>query len=97
MKRNSSVREAQIIYEEATPEDEEKWMAELEEKYYYEVACARTSGLKEGERRGERRNAKKLAQKMLARGMSIQEVSEITGLNKKELENLLEQSKAMRV
>ena len=48
----------------------------------------RKEGIKEGIKEGEKNNARKIAKKLLELGMKIEEIIEVTGLTKEEIENL---------
>ena len=45
----------------------------------------------DGIQKGEKLNSKKIAQKLLDKGLKLEEIIEITGLNKKEIEKISKQ------
>ena len=69
-------------------------MAELREKWEMdrisEIGYAKREGIKEGEKKGKKEKQIEIAKKMIKKGMEIKTVIEITGLDKKEIEKLLE-------
>ena len=49
---------------------------------------ARLEGIEEGEKRGSEQKSLDIAKKMILKNISIQDISEITGLSKQQIENL---------
>ena len=66
-----------------TPEEEnEKLIKTL-------ISEAKTEGEKNGEQIGQRKNNLSVAKKLLSKKMNLKDISEITGLSKKEIETLM--------
>ena len=92
MKENEEVKKAQTVLNEMS-EDEilQRW-AELKEKWEHDEVSAREyykeTGLKEGREQGREEKQKEIAKKMKYKKMDIQEIIEITGLTKEEIEKL---------
>ncbi len=102
--KNEKVRRAVENYEVLTGDEEVKRLAEirlmakLEEKSALDCAReegeerGREAGIKLGEERGreegKEQNKREIAQKMKERNMPIKQISEITGLSEKEVEEL---------
>ena len=66
----------------------EKRMAELREKWDGEYRISMNYAKNQGISQGITKNRKEIAKRMLERKMNIQDIIEITGLTKKEIENL---------
>ena len=92
MKENKEIKKAQEELEYLTGDEAERRLAELREKKILDDLWGRTGARKEGEKQGETKGEKKkaleVAQKMKLKNMEIQEIVEITGLTKEEIEKL---------
>lgn len=95
-KENEEIKKAMEIIDEMSM-DEKEW--ELYESrrlaimdYNTNMILFREEGIKEGIKQGEKQGIKKekhqIAKKLLTKKMSIEEIQEITGLTKKEIEKL---------
>ena len=62
--------------------------SQIEDSYNSGLSEGKTLGLLEGKSLGKQENSIEIAKKLLAKGTSISEVSEITGLTKEKIENL---------
>ena len=62
--------------------------SEIEDSYNSGLSEGKTLGLLEGKSLGKQENSIEIAKKLLAKGTSVSEVSEITGLSKEKIENL---------
>ncbi|MBQ3414397.1 MAG: Rpn family recombination-promoting nuclease/putative transposase [Clostridia bacterium] len=89
---NKYVQKAEDELEYLTGEAATKRLAELREKAIRDEAAglkaARRVGLEEGEAKGIAKNQKEIAKKMLAKGIDIDTIVEITGLTKEKIEKL---------
>ena len=89
---NDEIKKAYEIWQDLTKSEEEREAAErrfmnlgsLEyaKKYEYNLGKA------EGKAEGEAKKQKEIAKNMIAKGMEIDTISELTGLSKEEIEEL---------
>ena len=84
LKDNPAISKAHKVYRNFTANDELMDMAEAREKWQHDV----NSRLQDAEQRGVQQNARETARKMLERGFSINDISDITGLSEKEIQEL---------
>ena len=75
-----------------TGEAAEKRMAELREKwdieYMLEREAGRIEGRAQGLEQGQAKKSKEIAKKLLQMKLSVEQIMEVTGLTKEEIENL---------
>ena len=94
MKENPEIKKANEEYEYLTGEEAERRIAFLREKAIKDeksaILGAREEGITKGIEEGKKENKKEVAKKLLKRGMTIEEVAEISELEKKEIEKLIE-------
>ena len=84
MSKNKEIKKAQEEYEYLTGEENERRIAFLMDKAIRDEKSAYVDGKQDGERKKQR----EIAKKMKERGIEIKEIEEITGLNKKQIEDL---------
>ena len=91
-KENEEIKKAMEIIDEMSM-DEKEW--ELYESrrlaimdYNTNMILFREEGIKQGEKQGIKKEKHQIAKKLLTKKMSIEEIQEITGLTKKEIEKL---------
>jgi len=89
---NKYIQKAEDELEYLTGDAETKRLAELREKAIRDEAAglkaARRVGIQEGEVKGIAKTRKETAKKMLAKGIDIDTIVEITGLTKEKIEKL---------
>ena len=92
MKENEEIKKANEEYEYLTGEAAERRLAFLRDKAIRDennmIAGARDEGIQEGVEQGEKKKQIEIAKKLLKKGMTIEEIVEITELSKEELEKL---------
>ena len=97
MKENPEIKKANEEYEYLTGEEAERRIAFLREKAIKDeksaILGAREEGIKEGRAEGEKRKQIEVVKKLLKRGMTIEEVAEISELEKEEIEKLIKKEK----
>ena len=84
MSKNKEIKKAQEEYEYLTGEENERRIAFLMDKAIRDEK----SSYRDGEKMGAKRKQKEIAKKMKLKGIEIEEIQEITGLNLKEIEEL---------
>ena len=86
--KNEEVKKAGILVDEMSmdPKERELYEARLMAKYNYDsgMAGAREAGIEEGEKLKQMQIAKKMKEK----GITKEEIEEITGLSQEEIKNL---------
>ena len=82
------------VNDEETKELLAKWSDYIAENKGYEegIEDGRIEGRAEGIEEGSKQKAYEIAKKMLKKGNSIEDICDITGLSKKEIEQLKEES-----
>ena len=81
---DESIKKAKEVLEEISEDEHEQYLAHLREKYIFEI-----QGIEEaGYDKGVKANKIEIAKKMKIKNMKIDEISEITGLTKEEIEKL---------
>ena len=101
MKENPEIKKANEEYEYLTGEEAERRIAFLREKAIKDeksaILGAREEGIEEGRTKGieegKKENKQEVAKKLLKRGMTIEEVAEISELEKEEIEKLMKKEK----
>ena len=90
--KNEEVKKAGILVDEMSmdPKERELYEARLMAKYNYDsgMAGAREAGIEEGIERGEKLKQMQIAKKMKEKGITKEEIEEITGLSQEEIKNL---------
>ena len=93
---NKAVEKAKKVLEEISQDEHERYLAELRQKYIMDQKAIRDAGYdkgieqgtKKGRIEGRKEGKKEIAQKMKEKNMDINEIIEITGLTKEEIESL---------
>ena len=101
---DESIKKAKEVLDEISEDEHEQYLAHLREKYIFErqgieeagFDKGMAKGLEEGIEKGIEQGIKKgieqekrmLAKRMKAKDMKIDEIAEITGLTKEEIEKL---------
>ncbi len=89
---NKYIQKAEDEFEYLTGDAAERRLAELREKAIRdEVAgliSAERKGMRKGMEKGMQQEKKQTAKKMLAKGLDIETIIEITGLTKEEIEKI---------
>ena len=96
MEENEKIKEAYDLKEEFTADNEteeflykyEIWKMDQKEFIKEAREEGEKSGLEKGEKLGEQKNQIKVVKAMLKKNMDINEISEITGLSKEEIEKI---------
>ena len=84
MGENKSVDKAKKVLEEISQDERERYLAELREKYIMDQKAIEDAGYD----KGEKNKAIEIAKKMKKRNITLEEICEITGLTKEEVQNL---------
>lgn len=85
---NEYIQKAEDEFEYLTGDEETKRLAELREKAIRDEEAGLKSARRKGLEEGVEKNKKDIAKKMLTKGIEIDDIIEITGLTKEEIENL---------
>ncbi len=89
VKENEKIARAEKLREEAVANEQAKRMLWLKEKARFDEMMnkrgAYLKGEKKGEKKGRIEGKMEIAKKMLDRGMTIEEIADITGLSEKEI------------
>ena len=103
MGEDKAIQKAKEVLEEISQDERERYLAELREKYILDQKAIEDAGydkgLKDGMTQGisrglaqgrqeEKKKILKIAQNLLKQNMSIEQIKEITGLTKEEIERL---------
>ena len=94
--KEEEIKEAIETLENISSDEQKERIAELRQKYIMdkksEMRTAReiglNQGLEEGIKKGIKEGKKEVAKKMKEKGLSINEIIEITGLEKEEIESI---------
>ncbi len=86
--KNKSVEKAKKILEEISSDERERYLAELRQKYIMDQKAVADAGYDKGVEQGIKREKLEIAKKLKERGMKINEIEEITGLQYQEIESL---------
>ena len=88
IEENDKVARAERLLEEALADPETREILRIKEKIRFDKRMDIEGAEMRGEKRGKKESQRKIAHKLKERGMSTEEISEITGLNKKEIEQI---------
>lgn len=92
MEENNSIKKAKEELEKINSNEHERRIAELREKAILDELALRKSGFNEGKREGieegKKENSKIIAKKLLEKGLSIEEIIDVTELTKEEINKL---------
>ena len=87
-----AIKDAQKNLEEISKDEHERYLAELREKYVRDQVAIQEygyyKGIEEGIEQGQLAEKLQIAKKLLEKGTKIEDIIEITGLTKEELEKL---------
>ena len=81
---DESIKKAKEVLDEISEDEHEQYLAHLREKYIFERQGIEEAGFDKGVKESKIEITKKLK----AKNMKIDEISEITGLTKEEIEKL---------
>lgn len=87
---NKEIKEAEERYNVLTGDAELKRLAEVRLMSQLEGASAKKVAREEGRKEGHKEKILEIAKKMKSRNIPIEEIIELTGLTKEEMENLEE-------
>ena len=94
---NEVLKKARKELDYLTGDEAVRRLAELRDKWemddFFIKKRAKEEGEKKGKKIGEKKKQKEIAKNLLKMGMDISKVIEATGLNKKEIENLVDEIK----
>ena len=88
MKENKVMLRAKQEYENFNQDEHEKYLAELREKYWHDMATYEVPWKNEGIKQGEKNSKKEIAKNMLAKNLDIELIMEITKLSEEEIKSL---------
>ena len=89
---DESIKKAKEVLDEISEDEHEQYLAHLREKYIFEIQGIEEAGfdkgMEKGLEKGIEQEKRMLAKKMKDKDMQIDEIVEITGLTKEEIEKL---------
>ena len=85
---NKEIKKAKELLEEISKNDQERYLAELREKYIRDQKATEGAGYDKGLVQGAKNKAIEIAKKMKQKGISPKEISEITNLTIDEINKL---------
>ena len=85
---DESIKKAKEVLDEISEDEHEQYLAHLREKYIFQVQGIEEAGFDKGLVKGKKQSLEAVAKKLKAKNMKIDEISEITGLTKEEIEKL---------
>ena len=88
---DESIKKAKEVLDEISEDEHEQYLAHLREKYIFERQGIEEAGFDKGLAQGlakEKQSLEAVAKKLKAKNMKIDEIAEITGLTKEEIEKL---------
>ena len=88
MEENKSIEKAKEILERISQDEDERELAYRRERAIRDQNAVRAFGYNRGIEEGTKKEKIEIAKKMLKRKMNIEEIQDITGLKKVEIENL---------
>ena len=88
MEENKNIKKAKEELDKISQDKHERWLAELREKAILDELALRKTGYNEGMKDGIKEEKNKIAKILLEKKMSLNDVSEITGLSIEELNNI---------
>ena len=88
MEKNEDVKKAVITVREMSADEEMERLAELREKAIKDEKALYNTGIREGVEIGIEEGKREIALKLLSKNMKTEEVAELTGLTKEEIEKL---------
>lgn len=88
MKNNKEIKKANEEYEYLTGDEAERRIAFLRDKAIRDEKSMRQGERDEGRKEGKIKRNYEIAKKLIEKGVSIEDIVEITELNKEEIEKL---------
>ena len=88
MEENENIKEAKEELDKLQQDEHLQYLAWLRQKYVLETNTMRNEGIRIGKAEGIKENQKEIVKKMLRKGLEINLIEEITGLNKEEIEKI---------
>ena len=88
---DESIKKAKEVLDEISEDEHEQYLAHLREKYIFERQGIEEAGFDKGLAKGlaeKKQSLEEIAKKLKAKNMKIDEIAEITGLTKEEIEKL---------
>ena len=88
---DESIKKAKEVLDEISEDEHEQYLAHLREKYIFERRGIEEAGFDKGLAKGlaeKKQSLEEIAKKLKAKNMKIDEIAEITGLTKEEIEKL---------
>ena len=89
---DKAIKRAREVLEEISRDKRERYLAELREKYLLNQKRIEkegyNNGLKDGRAQGQKEEKEKIAKNLLKLNMPIEQIKEVTGLMKEEIEKL---------
>ena len=92
---DESIKKAKEVLDEISEDEHEQYLAHLREKYIFERQGIEEAGFDKGLAQGlakglaeKKQSLEAVAKKLKAKNMKIDEIAEITGLTKEEIEKL---------
>lgn len=89
---DKAIKRAREVLEEISRDKRERYLAELREKYLLNQKRIEkegyNNGLKDGRSQGQKEEKEKIAKNLLKLNMPIEQIKEVTGLMKEEIEKL---------
>lgn len=94
MKENKEIKKANEEYEYLTGDEAERRLAYLRDKAIRDennmLAAAREEAIRQGIEQGIEQNKREITKRLLLKNLSIDEISEITGLSREEIQKIKE-------
>ena len=88
MDENIAIKKAQKELEKISSDGRERYLAELREKYIMDQKATERAGYNKGKEEGIKEGMISAAKKLLQQRISIDVISQATGLTKEEIEKL---------
>jgi predicted transposase/invertase (TIGR01784 family) len=85
---NKAVKKAKKVLEDISKDEQERYIAELREKYILDQNSLLSSGYRKGLKEGIEQQNKEIAKKMKDKGMDFKTISELTGLSEEEIKKI---------
>lgn len=86
--KNESIKKAKKVLQEISNDEQERYLAELREKYILDQNSIRAYGKEEGRSEGIKEGIETVAKEMLKQGTDIEYIAKVTKLSKEEIERL---------
>ena len=85
---NKAVKKAKKVLEDISKDEQERYIAELREKYILDQNSLLSSGYRKGLKEGIEQQNKEIAKKLKEKGVDLKIISETTGLSEEELKKI---------